>query len=508
MAAMIRACILAGYYDNAAPHRSVGTWRGPDGSPVVHAGNVILHNGLVLRPGDKMDDVRYVIGVRRPLPAVELDEQSATYQWLPGPLEYCHRIAAHLDEWHWNDVEGRDLYLGGLCCDMLGDALLWKPHRFVRAQAGSGKSALLKYSHALLGGAAHPIQRTYSKARLEQRFSHTSCTLLLDEVESDTEAERLHKVFELIRLLSDEGATGGRGTSGGTAREIDLHGTVIMVATLAEAWRPQDRSRIAYIELKRLRDRQDHPPKSPEMLQAMIAETAKLSAAIRARVIVRFELFQQNLGMARARILDLGGSPRDADQLGHLIAGWATMTSDNPLNGDDVRELERFKPYIMTVSDQEDGADDPMECFNTLLGLSSGIFKHGRELTLGQVIAQAREPASGSDMREALRALGLRLERIRSEVTGRLESWSEAWLAVANKHPSLEKMFRDYPHYQTPKRAQILSGLRRMVDGVPHESASSDGPLKFGGPSSRAWLIPPVFLPSVEDDFDGPADDA
>src|SRR6267154_2340428 len=42
MAAMIRACILTGYYDNAVPHRSVGTWRGPDGRPIVHAGDRIF----------------------------------------------------------------------------------------------------------------------------------------------------------------------------------------------------------------------------------------------------------------------------------------------------------------------------------------------------------------------------------------------------------------------------------------------------------------------------------
>jgi hypothetical protein len=508
MAAMIRACILAGYYDNAAPCRGVGTWGGPDGLPVVHAGDVIIHNGCIFKPGGLLGKFRYVIGARRPLPAVALDERSATFEWRPGSLADCHRIAAHLDEWHWNDIEGRDLYLGGLCCDMLGDALVWKPHRFVRAQAGSGKSALLKYSQALLGGAAHPIQRTYSKARLEQRFSHTSCALLLDELESDSEAERLRKVFELIRLLSDEGATGGRGTPGGQSREIDLHGTVTMVATLAEAWRPQDRSRIAYIELRQLRDRLDHPPKPPEALQAMIDEAAELSAAIRARVIVRFGLFQENLAHARARILELGGSPRDADQLGHLIAGWATMTSDEPLADIDLRELERFASYIMTVSDEQVGADDASDCFNTLLGLPVHVYRGGQQYTLGQVIALARE-RDGDEYRNALLTYGLRLDRQRSQVTGELETWAEAWLAVANKHANLEKLFSDYPEYRCPKRAQIISGLRRTIDGQLFEATASHGSLRFAGPQSRAWLIPCVFLPSVADDRqEEPAQDA
>ncbi len=46
------------------------------------------------------------------------------------------------------------MFIGGLFCDMLGDAPKWKPHRFVRAPAGSGKSTLLEFARALLGRAA------------------------------------------------------------------------------------------------------------------------------------------------------------------------------------------------------------------------------------------------------------------------------------------------------------------------------------------------------------------
>ena len=50
-----------------------------------------------------------------------------------------------------------------------------------------------------------------------------------------------------------------------------------------------------------------------------------------------------------------------------------------------------------------------------------GMFKSAHQLTVGEVIALAREPDSGRDMREALKRIGLRLERLKSEVTGRLE---------------------------------------------------------------------------------------
>jgi hypothetical protein len=238
-------------------------------------------------------------------------------------------------------------------------------------------------------------------------------------------------------------------------------------------------------------------------MKAMLEMAAAASPGMRARALAKFDLFRANLALVRSKIMELGGSPRDADQLGHLIAGWATFTSDDVLTEDDLARLERFKPYIMTLSEEEEGADDPSDLLNTLFGsLMPGMFKSSHQLTVGEVIALARGPDSGADMREALKRIGLRLLRLESQVTGRLESWPEAWLAVANQFTNLENLLADYPDYKSPKRAQILSGLRRMVDGVLHQAKPSEQTLKFKGVTKRAWLVPPVFLPSLEDDRD------
>jgi hypothetical protein len=506
--ALIRACHLTGYYDGSTPHRSVGTWRGPDGRPIVHAGDRIFESddaggGIVHGPGVEIGDAIYVIGGSRQAPAYINESHPRAlhngFAWDPARVDAGHRIARHLDEWHWLNDEARDLFMGGLFCDMLGDAPLWRPHKFVRAPAGSGKSTLLKYARALLGGAAHPIQRSYSKAFLEQMFSGTSSALLLDEMESDEAADRVRHLFELVRLLSDDGASGGRGTSGGQARQFDIHGTVTMVATVTEAWRPQDRSRIVFLELRPLADRPDHPPAPPESMAALIEDAAALSASVRARAICRFDLFLENLAIARAAILALGGSQRDGDQLGHLIAGWATLTSDQPLSEDEAGGLGRFRDYVLTLTDAEDQADDPGECFNLLLGLQAQVYRSGEQLTVGQMIARARNSQDGADMRRAMLPLGMRLDKLEGE------PWELAWLAVANKHPGLDRLFADYPQYRGPKRQQILAGLRRSVPqpggGVEIlEAKPSGGALRFAGPQSRALLIPPGLLPSEGDD--------
>jgi hypothetical protein len=489
--ALIVACERAGKFDsNTLQLRSVGTWRGPDGLPIVHAGDRILAGDAVLEPGARIGDAVYVIGGTRPPPA-HVEDEFGGYELQPAPPSIGHQVAAHLDTWHWKDVEARDLFLGGLCCDMLGAAPRWKPHKFVRAPAGSGKSSLLRYQRALLGGAAHNIQRTYSKARLEEHFAHTAAALLLDETESDTEAERNRKIFDLVLLLSDEGAVGGR-----YQRDIDLHGTVTMVATITEEWKTTIRSRVALLELGALRDKPGGGGQvlSHKAIDAMIAQAGDFSAGLRARAIGRYELFRQNADRARDRILELGGSPRDGDQLGHLIAGWATLTADTPLSDDELRGLDRFAPYVLTLADNDDGGDEATELFYTILGLPLHSYRGGDQLTVGQVVARARID-DDNGMRRALLPYGLRLQRQGDE------TWMQAWLAIANKHPGLDRLLTDYPQYKGGRRSQILRSMRRTLPGGQVvEAKPTDHAYRFAGPQSRAVLIPPELLPTFADE--------
>ncbi|HTG22618.1 MAG TPA: hypothetical protein VK681_21420, partial [Reyranella sp.] len=221
IAALMRCCVQAGYYDGSRPHRGVGVWRGPDREPIVHAGNRIFHRGEVIDPGVQIGDALFVIGGQREAPAhIPEKRHPRAFAWEPATASVGRVVSAHLDEWNWDSPEARELYQGGLHCDMLCSALSWLPHKFVLAPYGSGKSSLLRYSCALLGGGAHAVQKTYSKAYIEQRFAGTAAAFYLDETESDVEADRIRRVFELVRLLSDDGAAGGRGTSGGKSRTL------------------------------------------------------------------------------------------------------------------------------------------------------------------------------------------------------------------------------------------------------------------------------------------------
>lgn len=272
-----------------------------------------------------------------------------------------------------------------------------------------------------------------------------------------------------------------------------------MAATVTEEWLPQDRSRITLLEIAPFSDRgPDCPPARPEVLAAMLRRAEVISPLLRARALATVELFQKNLKIVREAILKLGGVPRDTDQLGHLIAGWRTMTSDEAFDADHEEEFARFRPFIISLQETEDGEDEASELLNLLFGLAADHWKGGARRTIGQLIAQAREP-DDSGAREDLLSFGLRMHR------GGKETWNEAWLLVANKHPGLDELFERArkPRYVGNKRAAILKQLRLVKDGhelgraVPSERPAH---LRFAGTQSRFLQIPPCFLPSLKDE--------
>ena len=464
---MIRLCNSAGLYDGSRPARSVGTWRGPDGRPIVHAGDRIFVDGKVHSPGIRLEDALFVRGGARQPPAHAVDDYG-NVEWRPAAAPVGCTVTAHLDEYAWNTPEDRDLFQGSLHCNMLCAALDWLPHVFVQSPHGSGKSTLLKYAKAVVGGAAHPVAKDVTKSFIEQHFIGTAMAVFLDEMESDTDPQRINRILELIRLMSDDGATGGRGSAGGKSRKLDVHGTVTMAATVSGDWRPQDRSRITLLSVRPFgQRRKDHPPRPPRCLPRISKHAAEMSPALRARAIATWDLFRQNRVAARVVILKMGGIPRDADQLGSLIAGWATMTSDQPLDPERHEELERFRPFIMSLAEADDGADEASICLNTIFSLAPDKWVGGERVTMGQCVANARRD-DGASWRRTLETYGLMLRRNDGE------AWSDAWLAVANQHSSLDELLTKYPQYQGTKRRQILGELRKVVDGVQWEAKASE----------------------------------
>lgn len=498
---LIAMCARAGQFDTAISLRGPGVWRTPDGRILVHSGDVLLIDGTPHRPGLKAGTALYRSWAPQQRPALRLDGRGGSV-YAGAPADIGQAIVTALGEWRWSRPETEpELFAGGLAHAMLGDATAWHCHLFVRAQSGAGKSTLLRLADAVLGAGSHGVFNNVTAAYVQQALSSQARAICLDEYENDTDVDRLRRLTEMIRLMSDgDGGRGGRGSASGDARDIRLTGSVIMAATLREAMRPQDLNRITMLRALKLYD--SKPASNEEMeeraaamerIEGLIRDFAVHSPALRARMIGGIGLYQENLRLARATLIGWGASQRDATQLGHLLAGFWTLTGDDPADEALRQEARKYLVHLPSAEDEADDDEldpDVRDLLNTLFGSEDHLtWSGGSRQTIGQIVAKARDDTAieAHAARERLLPLGLRLIK-----AGDSSLWSQAWLAVANtnKHKALLKIFEGTP-YRGGKWAQVLEDWTA--------ASASEKPWRFAGVQSRARLIPAQYLPSADD---------
>lgn len=495
--AIMRACVDKGFIASDVEHRLAGTWRGPDG-PVVHCGDVLISNGEILRPGVQLGTPLYVIAGKVERPAIERIGPGAT-RYADVPATIGHNLVGAILNWNVVRDGGVELIAGYIAAGSLGDATDWRSHFFLRARPGAGKSTLMRLIRAALGGAGQDVASTYSAAYVEQEYRGQARAILLDENESDADPNRMKRLTELVKLLSDHGgAKGGRGGADGTSRKLDVRGAVCMAATVRGKWKQQDRERITVVVLDRFEE-EGRAVQPQSEIEALITRVAEMSPAIRARMLGRFDLFLENLNRARAQIIKLGGTARDGNQLGHLFAGWWTLTCDEPATEEMLADIgARFAPWIISLTDAEEGSDPASNCWNMLLGSDAHVWRGGETLTVGQVIARAREPNNGDSHRKALLGMGLRL--LPQDSKARYPIWMDCDLGIANAHPGLDRIFAGSDDWSNGRWADVLPDLSfRLADGSKVK-VTAHGPVRFGGPQSRGVLVPAAALPSMADE--------
>ncbi|HEX2892271.1 hypothetical protein [Vineibacter terrae] len=497
---LIWMCGQAGQFDAATALRGPGVWDGPDGVPIVHCGDVLMIGGRIQSPGLKIGRALYRSWAAQQRPATTRDD-AGVRQYDPAPADVGQALVTALGEWRWSSPRTEpELFAGVLAHSMLGNAVPWHCHVFVRAQSGAGKSTLLRFADATLGAGSHGVLNNVTAAYIQSSLSQQARTICLDEYENDTDEDRLKRLTEMIRLMSDtDGGRGGRGSSGGDTRDIRLSGSVIMAATMREAMRPQDMNRITMLRALKL---YDQPPADDaekaeraaavDRIASLIDDFGRHSPALRARMIGNVDLYRENARRARSTLLGWGVSQRDATQLGHLVAGFWTLTGDEPADEALCEGMRKYLDHLPAAETQDDdGVDaDVRDLLNVLFGSEDHMtWSGGSRQTIGQLVARARDPKAvdAHEARKRLPPLGLRLVKGEDHW-----AWSDAWLCVANsdKCKGLLKIFEGTP-YRNGKWAQVLEDW---------DATSVLPPTQFAGLKSRGRKIPSEYLPTLDDE--------
>lgn len=477
--ALIAACGRQGVIDLQDKLRGPGAWRGDDGELILHLGNRVwiggnagqlldYQNGATVRPG-RIGAYVYPAGAAQPYPSnapAPVDQHGAGAQ-----------ILKLLRTWPWKRAEiAPHLILGWICAAMIGGALSWRPLVWVTGGRGTGKSTLQEILKSIFGGALL-IASDASAAALWQLLGYSTLPVVIDEAESEEDGGRLDRVVKLARMA----ASGGlilRGGADHAASKFLARCPFMFASILVPPLSPQDKSRIAVLELGELGQR--------EPLSIQPAVLRELGAQLRRRLADAWPRFGDVLGGYRAGLQAAGHTARGADQYGTLLALVDVALMDAEFDRDAAGELIR---HVQTdLSDWSDDAPDEIQCLGHLMTSTADVFRQGERKTIGEYVRAARDgnQGFGEEAQRIIETYGLKI----------VHESEGAFLAVATRHRGLAGLFKETHWRARPGAGAVWpQALMRLP-----KARRSGRTVRFGTATSKAILIPlDVVLPESPD---------
>ena len=303
--------------------RGPGAWE-EDGKLVLHCGDIIYYGDKSLKPC-QIEKHLYPSApvVPRPAPA------SST----GVPAE---KLLKMFNCWNWRRKElDAYLLLGWIGASMLGGALQWRPMAWMTGDKATGKSTIhdvLKAVHGT-GGLIHATDPT--AAGLWQSVGHASLPIVLDEMESEAEAD--NRKNQNIIKFARHAASGGltlRGGSGHKGTSFIARSCFLFSSILVPPLTSQDQSRIVILQLDKL-----EPSSKPPVLKPK--ELAEFGAVFRRRLMDQWPRFEKTLNLYFLGLQKYGHGGRSCDLFGTLLACADLLLYDQEPESDDVERWSK-----------------------------------------------------------------------------------------------------------------------------------------------------------------------
>jgi hypothetical protein len=497
------ACAHVGPFDPQGKVRGRGAWRGPDGELIIHHGDKVYlagaPPGMAWEDPDVIGGFVYPTAPAMPRPDIGMVDDSAGVELLK--LLRC---------WHWERPKiDPYLMLGYIAHAPFGGACDWRSALWLTGDSATGKSTLEKKLLAPMFEGLSLRTNQATEAAIRQILGQQTLPVFFDELEADANNDRAKRVIELARLAASGGVI-FRGGSDHHASEFVAQSCFYFSSILVPPLAPQDRNRMAILELRPIPDK----AKEPMLDRGRLVELGK---QLRRRVIDQWDRFDATLAAYRHALATVGGHKgRGADQFGTLLAFADLLLYDGPEPEPEVLSdwAEALKASDLTeIADSRSDAEDACEHLaRWSLQLRGG--DEPEPMTRFIERALGRRGAETIDVDQARRRLenhGMKIVRAKPPpVEGK--PWGaedpqlgdEPFLAIATSHEALQKIFRD-TRWSSGVWSQTFGRVRLVDDkGAPRNFrvGAADYPLeakrrvqvRIAGKSTKATLVPIAAL--------------
>jgi putative DNA primase/helicase len=216
-------------------------------------GRAVLHLGDRLR----VDGTDHVISDRR-FASHYLYQRLAAIEGFNGvaPLsaEEAFPILDIASRFHWEVPASGLLLAGWTALAPICGAIEWRPHAWLTAASGSGKSAILdRYVGPLLGPISLWPEGNTTEAFIRQELRADALPVVFDEAESNEkkDQERIQSILSLARVASSSGrGVIGKGSADGTSQRFTIRSMFLMSSIATALKQGADKSRFAQLTLR------------------------------------------------------------------------------------------------------------------------------------------------------------------------------------------------------------------------------------------------------------------
>jgi hypothetical protein len=486
---IVKSCNVMGYWQPTQKVLGRGAWLGSDDQLVLHLGDTLWINGRLAAPGLRGEHV-YQLGDRLPRPAREHQPEGRE-----GP---AFQLLQRLETFNWaRQFDARFLF-GWICCAMLGGALPFRPVVFVTGEPGVGKSTLHLLVKCVFGNVGVIATADTSPAGLWQSLAYDCIPVAVDELEASADNQRAMEIVKFARLATS-GAAVIRGSANHQANEFLARSAFMFSAVVMPPFPPADASRVAVLELLK---RQSVRPFDTKLL-------GEIGRQLLRRLADHFSRFMTVvLPMWRDRLAMAGWDARGCDLYGTLLAA-ADVALNDETPADEIDDLVATLEPIRQrhLADQQ---PEFRRCTDYLLALMIAPWRAGEWHGVGNIVVRA---SGFAEPKDALNGAGDPLMRSDAEAETRaMDDYATAaadaltkygikivntyrsegspqirrWLAVANSHPALSRLF-ERSHWSAIPGSP--GGWRNALLRTP-DAELSGHVVRFGGVVSRAVMLP------------------
>ena len=438
------------------------------------------------------------LGDRLVLPDGELPITAAAptrfvYQRMPrldGPgdvppltVQEAGEIVAVANRFLWEVPAYGTLMVGWVVLGPICGALRWRPHVWLTAGAGSGKSALLdRYITPLLGDFALLVSGSTTEAGLRQSIGTDAIPVVFDEAESNErqDQQRMQAILALARVVSSEsGAALLKGSPSGEVSRYRVRSMFLLSSIATALKQGADQSRFAQLTLRNPADlpaaeREAHWRALDRDLERLI--TPELGRRLIARTVAMIPVIRQAAAVFSTAAARHFASQRLGDQYGTLMAGAWSLLSDGVPSEQEAEQCIACHDWQSVSEGRE--VNDELLCLQTILQRQVRVEAHDRPITrtLGELVELAAQQAHELEISAELAAQVLGRHGLRVEAGA---------LLVSNTAKPIGRILRETAWAEGwPAMLLRLQGARRR------------GPVRFCGAGmvTRAVAIPLTSL--------------